>query len=252
MLTKDSEPEIQEEQLDPLSLALDKLSRFEVDGTTVSILLSKFIGYAIVLLSPSVRLIQIMKCFNGASALGISFMSIYMDGITYNVGIGYNLHFGYPFSTWGENFALYIGTIVLLGQIWYYEGSHKKVGGINLMTALGAVMALNIVLFGYYLNIFPLVIYEGAFVAQTMFFISSRLTQLTSTYKAKSTGSLALVPYLLCIAGNVARIYTILVEVPDWMVLMNIIIAFVLNSIVLFMFWLYWNNSIVEEDKKEK
>lgn len=76
----------------------------------------------------------------------------------------------------------------------------------------------------------------------------ARLTQIFHILKCKSTGSLALLTCLLVVAGNLGRMFTVFVEIrDDYMFAISICLATILNSTILALFFVYWNNTIKEK-----
>ena len=67
-------------------------------------------------------------------------------------------------------------------------------------------------------------------------------------FQNKSTGSLSLITVIMQWAGCLARVFTTLQEIDDILPVINVGVSFLLNSIVLLQFPLYWNN---KKAKKE-
>lgn len=74
--------------------------------------------------------------------------------------------------------------------------------------------------------------------------------QISTNFKNKSTGQLALVTVALQFGGCLARILTTMTETDDKLVLLLYIIATILNGIVFAQFFIYWGSG--EKAKKKK
>lgn len=77
----------------------------------------------------------------------------------------------------------------------------------------------------------------------------ARLSQIYEIWKQKTTGSLSLITCLLIFVGNLARLFTLMVEADkDWLFKLSVITAATLNGIVVLQFFIYWKNSPKQKD----
>lgn len=69
----------------------------------------------------------------------------------------------------------------------------------------------------------------------------ARLTQIIHIFRCKSTGSLALLTCVLVFMGNLARLFTVLVEIShDYIFAFSVLLATLLNGTILLQFFVYW------------
>ena len=93
--------------------------------------------------------------------------------------------------------------------------------------------------------------------ASTALSMVSRVTQIISSYKSKSTGPLSTITYGLNMMGNAARIFTSLKETKDFIMVGGFVVSFILNLIV-FLQIIYYNRKGKEKkvedfiEKKEE
>ena len=80
---------------------------------------------------------------------------------------------------------------------------------------------------------------------------SARLTQIFQIHKIASTGSVSLITYGLSVIGCLARIITALVEINDFKLLLSYVLAFTLNSYIVFCFFLFRSKGKSVEDKSK-
>lgn len=73
-----------------------------------------------------------------------------------------------------------------------------------------------------------------------MFF---QFIQIRTNYQQQSTGQLSVVSVFLQFTGCLVRIFTSLQETGDQLVIINYIIAALLNGIIFVQFLLYWSNT---------
>lgn len=70
--------------------------------------------------------------------------------------------------------------------------------------------------------------------------IVARVPQIWTNFKSKSTGQLAFMTYVLAWGGSVGRFVTCLIESSDWVFNLVAISSFVLYSILMLQFLIYW------------
>lgn len=69
-------------------------------------MLSKLIGYTIILGAVIVKVPQILKMMQAKSAEGVSGLMFILEILGYTISASYGFVKGFPFSTYGENFPL--------------------------------------------------------------------------------------------------------------------------------------------------
>jgi mannose-P-dolichol utilization defect protein 1 len=85
--------------------------------------ISKLLGYAIILGSILVKLPQILKIVSSKRIDSLAPSMYILENIGYTIVFGYNFRQGYPFSTYGENIFLLIQGI--LNNIIYINRCKK-------------------------------------------------------------------------------------------------------------------------------
>ena len=94
------------------------------DIACVQMVISKVLGYAIILGSVILKLPQILKICAAKDVTGLSLTSFYLDVLIFESNTVYNYLMGYPISTWGENIVILIQNLVLVLLIWSYTSTH--------------------------------------------------------------------------------------------------------------------------------
>lgn len=81
-------------------------------------LISKLLGYGIVVGSAGVKLPQVYNILKAGSVEGLSGPSLLIEWTASIASFAYFMALGYPFSTWGENFFLFFqnGVIAALDE----------------------------------------------------------------------------------------------------------------------------------------
>lgn len=185
-------------------------------------LISKALGYVVILGSVAVKLPQIFRLVDAKSAAGISFSMFLLEVVGYSINLAYNYQRGNPFSTWGENFFLLVQTIVILALMFHYSGGiSAKVGVLGAVWAL----ALSTLLSGQV----PLEVMTILQTGSVAVFIASKVPQVYSNFAHRSTGKLAFLTFFLNFAGSAARVFTTISEIDDNIILASAILGAVLN-----------------------
>lgn len=76
-----------------------------------------------------------------------------------------------------------------------------------------------------------------------MLVVLSRVPQIITNFKNKSTGQLAFFTFLLSFLGGVARLGTVMLETDDFLYQLQYIIGVFLGGIIVGQFLLYWNTN---------
>lgn len=73
---------------------------------------------------------------------------------------------------------------------------------------------------------------------------TARFSQIYEIWRNKSTGTLSFITFFLIFIGNIARLFTIMVEADnDWIFKFSVMTAAFLNGFICTQFILYWNNT---------
>lgn len=97
----------------------------------------------------------------------------------------------------------------------------------------------------------PEAVYRLIFISQMFFFLSARGTQILMNYRNQSTGSLSIITCFLNWAGNLARLFTLIVDIGfgDLQVLSTHLMFFTFNIIPFLQ--IVWYNFIVKKKKED-
>jgi mannose-P-dolichol utilization defect protein 1 len=145
-----------------------------------------------------VKLPQIAKVVSSKSAAGLSLLSYLLETAAYTVTLAYNYRRGNPFSTYGETFFVTVQNVLLLALIL---GLRRRVAALLLLLVAGAaaVVALQQPRF---VSAALLVQLQTATIPVGL---ASKVPQIWSNWKAKSTGQLSAATVFLFFAGSLAR-----------------------------------------------
>jgi mannose-P-dolichol utilization defect protein 1 len=113
--------------------------------------------------------------------------------------------------------------------------------------------------FGFFLGVtlpgnLPAIVYRSIYSMQIFFFSSSRIQQILTNYKNKSTGALSPITMFLGWAGNLARLFTLIVDIGfgDLQIILSYFVFFALNFTPFMQYCFYMNNQVEEKPEKKK
>ena len=200
----------------------------------LKLLLSKSLGYAIVFGALVVKVPQIAKLLSSGRADSIAPSMFVLENVGYTIGWAYNQRMGYPFSTYGESVFLLLQGFVLVFLVFALKGRLNAA----FWTATAAYAAFAVALF---------TVASPATLAALQslsipLFAASRIPQILSIHRDRSTGQLAFLTTALNALGSAARIFTTVQEVGDPIMLLGVAISTTLNGFILLQMLLYWNN----------
>ena len=216
---------------------------FHFEKECLSYLISKGLSIGIVLFSFTSKLPQILNMYKTKDIKGLSYLSIYLDVVSFLCSSLYPFHKGYSFLTYGESVIILLENILIFFMAWKYDIDQSCDRNNMLFT---------LTICGFLFTIYKGVLDEKAWAvvgnASTVLSMGSRLTQIAKSYKEKSTGPLSTITYALNMLGNVARIFTTMKENKDIIMTGGFVISFFLNLII-FLQIIYYNRP--KKDEKE-
>ena len=230
-----------------------KTLTFNIEKECISYLISKGLSIGIVLFSFTSKLPQILYMLNTKDMKGLSYISIYLDILSTLFYTMYPYHMGYPFLTYGEGLIILFQNFLIFFICWKYD-TYQSADKNNMSFSLLLVSFL----FLCYKGFFDEKIWKIIGSASTVLSMGSRITQIYTSYKSKSTGPLRTITYGLNLMGNAARIFTSLKETNDIIMVGGFVVSFVLNLII-FLQIIYYNKKDegkqfieIKEKKEEK
>jgi len=207
------------------------------DFQCLTFLMSKLIGYLIVTMALIVKVPQILKIQKAQSIQGLSLEMYVMELVGYGVTSAYNFRLGHPFSTYGENLFLFVQNCILIYQLLFYS---KRLNSQNAGIAAGFAVFFSMIFSSRVISAGQMSVIQTTAV---IIFAIARFPQIRNNYLAKSTGQLAFVTCLLNFLGGFGRLFTVLREVSDQIVLFAALSALTVNSVIIVQFAIYGKKS---------
>ncbi|ORY86284.1 hypothetical protein BCR37DRAFT_331834, partial [Protomyces lactucae-debilis] len=200
----------------------------------LKLVLSKGLGLGIVAGGSIVKVPQILKLISSGSGEGVSVLSYLLETAAFVITLAYNFRQGFPFSTYGETLFIVVQNIAILLLVL----SFKK----KYLTAIGILLGLG----GAYQ---ALVGADALPFSKIQFLqsltipiaLGSKLPQIYSIHKNKSTGQLSAFAVFNYLLGSLARIYTTVTEVNDPLIFWGFMLSTVLNAVLVAQMIKYWS-----------
>ncbi|VDP31975.1 unnamed protein product [Soboliphyme baturini] len=201
----------------------------------VRLVFSRFLGLGIVTLSALVKVPQIVKIWNARSGVGVSVFSQVLELIGTMTMVAYSSAKGFHFSAWGDALFLTLQTTVVIFMILWFAGDRNLAALFLLIfAAMSSLLQMRF---------FPLSWISKLQASNTLLFLLARGLQAASNYKRKSTGQLSAVTCFLLFGGCLARIFTSVQETGDTLMIIQFVIASIMNFIIFAQIIVYWNSS---------
>lgn len=225
---------------------------FVTDPECVALAISRGLGLGIVGMSSIVKVPQILKLVASKSADGLSFSSFLMETLGYVISLAYGFRMNFPFTTFGETALIGIQNIIVCVLILSYTGK-QPLAGAFIAAILGFVYLLIDPTKNGYISEQTMILLQGLTIPLSLF---SKIPQVITNFKNKSTGQLAVFSVVNYLLGSLARVYTTIQEVNDPIILSSFVGATILNAILAIQVVAYWKNKTpkvqVSEEKKKK
>jgi len=185
------------------------------------------LGYSCIIGSVFRCLPQIHRIVTRKSVEGISFIAILSELLIYTVNLAYNVHYNYPFNTYGDLAVSWFVLIFVLVLMQVYKRFDS--GRVALVTALSSVWCL--VLFS---NSLPVVVLSSLQAASGIgLAFGSRIPQIWLNFKKGSTGELSIIMFIANALGCLIRVFTTISLTQDNLLLFNAAFHLVLNAIII-------------------
>lgn len=208
---------------------------FNIEKQCLKTIISKSLGYGIILGSTLVKMPQVIKIMNAKSGAGISIIGVLLELMAMSFTAAYSLGNAFPFSSWGESLFLMIVTALIAILILYYE--------YNNFSSL--LFIIIYVAFGYLLmsGLTPLTILWSLQAINLPLVIFGKLIQSFTNYKNGHTGQLSAITSWLLFLGALVRIFTSIQETGDPLVILNFSCATFANFVIVAQVMYYWNKT---------
>lgn len=206
---------------------------FDVD--CFKTLLSKSLGYAIILGSILVKVPQIAKILTNKSADGINILAVLLEITAITINLSYSFVSEFPFSAWGDSSFLAIQTAIIASLVLYYTGSTGRV-----ILFLSAYLAIAFLLMG---GTTPRHVLWSLQSLNIPILIAGKLSQAITNYKNGSTGQLSAVTCFMLFFGSMARIFTSVQETGDAMLIFTYIVSTLSNGVIVAQLLWYWQSA---------
>lgn len=166
---------------------------------------------------------QIRTLYNGKSARGISATSLYLELFSYSIMMSYNYCNRYSILSYMEYPILLFQEYILIFLVLKYR---RQLNANSYKIAGAYFFALSMFL----TNIIPTFILAMLVPFCTPIGATSKIIQLYEIIRTKNASSVNLTTWMISAFTNLTRIYTVMVDSGDRMLLANFTISFLLSG----------------------
>lgn len=166
---------------------------------------------------------QIRTLYNGKSARGISATSLYLELFSYSIMMSYNYCNRYSILSYMEYPILLFQEYILIYLVLKYR---RQLNANSYKIAGAYFFALSMFL----TNIIPTFILAMLVPFCTPIGATSKIIQLYEIIRTKNASSVNLTTWMISAFTNLTRIYTVMVDSGDRMLLANFTISFLLSG----------------------
>ncbi|KAI8498869.1 Mannose-P-dolichol utilization defect 1 protein [Branchiostoma belcheri] len=201
----------------------------------LKILISKVLGYGIILGSSIVKVPQVIKIVLARSAEGISIYGVLLELTAITNTLAYSYANKYPFSAYGEALFMLFQTAAIAFMVLYFQGKHAAAVGF-----LGCYAAI----LSYLLSgMAPMSLLATLHASGMPVVLVSKMIQAIANYRQGHTGQLSAITVFLLTLGSVARIFTSYQETGDSLLIMTYVVSSAANALIALQMVWYWNVS---------
>ncbi|XP_071085650.1 mannose-P-dolichol utilization defect 1 protein-like [Haliotis cracherodii] len=203
------------------------------DATCLKIVISKGLGFAIIVGSLIVKVPQVVKILGARSGEGINLYAITCEIVAISSTWAYGYALKFPFSAYGEAVFLAFQTVLIAMLVLFYSG--------NTPMAIIYVTVYSFSMMFLLSPMAPMSLLSMLQAGNSLVIAISKIIQASANYRNSSTGQLSLVTVTLLFLGAVARIFTSIQETGDALVIFSYVVSSLFNGIILAQILYYWN-----------
>lgn len=196
--------------------------------------LSRCIGIVILVGSAFIKLPQIIKIMAAGSAKGLCPQTYLLELVFLSLYASFNYRNGSHPILYGETVFVMIQNIIIL---LYIMKTHKRSRYLKLCLILNPLLFLALCS-PKFTSLSTISMLQPVSVASA---VSSKLPQILTNYKQKSTGQLSALTVIAQTGGAVARTITTYIETASIMLVICNISNFILSTIILLQIVLYYD-----------
>ena len=229
----------------PVSMSFDHCVKSAMTGwftpKCLSVLTAGILGYVIIAAAFLLKLPQLYKIRRSRSTAGVSDWATYLEVLYFTLMSAYSHHAGHPFYAYGENLVAAVQCFLQCLLIWHLQKTSLR-GILQEVTALGVCWCLPL-----YFDLLPEFAWGLVPLLSIGMHASFKGPQLLENRRNQSTGQLALATVVLYTLWSALRLYTWFLQRGEWPLLVNFLVATVLNLALCVQFALYWKNELHEK-----
>mmetsp|Transcript_12167 Transcript_12167/g.22000 ORF Transcript_12167/g.22000 Transcript_12167/m.22000 type:complete len:246 (-) Transcript_12167:1829-2566(-) len=226
------------------STASDFFQDLTTNTQCFSACLSTILGTLIILFATVIKVPQVVKICKEKSGEGLSLTAMLVEQFGYLYNIATFFREKYAFSTYGDLVTVMIQNMVILFLVLYFE--KKKVYAVLLVSGLSIVFAFMCS------DLFPIEILRVLISLNVPVVLMSRVPQIISNFKTKSTGALSPATSVGLLVGSCVRVFTTYVNVPDTTILIGYIASATTHIVVVTQILLYRPTAQTEKHEKKE
>jgi len=200
------------------------------------LIISKITNYLVLAGSLLYKVPQVVRIAREKDSKGISLSMYVIETLGCLLFTIYSFRSNFPFATFGETAFIVVQNFIILALIITYNPDLVKSRNYFYMGSLASIIATAACLSP---SIIPMPYISALQVLSVPLSNLSRIPQIVLNYKSQSTGQLSPITLGLTLLGNVARVFTTVVQVKDLLMLVSTLAAMLFNAILFFQ-WVYY------------
>jgi len=203
---------------------------------------SSLVGYLVILCSSFYKIPQIVRIMRKKSAKGISLSMYTLENIGIYFSLCYCIQAKFPWETFAENICIFLqnGIIMLLLHQYAVQRTKKTISGnfdylwmlfyfLSLLLSISLLWSIRL----------PIRWLQVLQLCSSPLLNASKIPQILENRRNESTGELSPITLGFQLAGNIARVFTTLVQLQNRWYLASIFISLALNAILGFQYMRY-------------
>ncbi len=198
----------------------------------LALTVSRVLSYSVVAVCSVMKFPQIYTILSAKSATGISLRASWLEISSFLIGFFYGYTNNFNISTYGEAGLLALQAAPLIVLIMQYQ---RKWNLENIIY----IIITAIFVYASLAGVVPQYVFRILLSATIVTGSLGTSVQISNIYQLKSRGDVSVITWGLATYGCLVRVFSSVVEVGDYLIILNYIVALFLCSTVLCMCFYY-------------
>ena len=202
------------------------------DSIDIKRLFKSFLGYSIVFSSSFLKLPELFLIIKHESGNGMSIITLCLEIFVNTFSLSYHRQKKFPFSTFGECAFILFQNLVMLILISYYSKKRNQKLRKRFLFSIFLIFGIFFFILGNEFQIIPFSLINFLYKLCFPLSMIRKFPQIYLTFRIRYRGVLSPITTMFVLLGSIGRLYTTIIQLHDFQVIIFNISSCILNGIL--------------------